>query len=278
EQLDFLRGTLLLIMTTDHLLLSALMSEEVAFTYTLGFPGFVSAADGFLIVSGMVTGLVFGRMALRKQDGTMWRRSFRRVAEIHLTNFVGLAAICVAAMIYHERFATMAANPYMGSVAKDPGQHLALGGGLLAMPTFFDILVVYCVLLAVTPAVLIRLRAGKTPWILATSVALWLLAQLAPMEHFDQLLIGSLPGFFPEGIHWAFSWFDLLGWQLPFVVGLVIGYHHLRGRLPRLITELSPGLFLVSVSICAACFSLRHGLLPQGLCESLTLWADGRTL
>ncbi|MBW2536761.1 MAG: OpgC domain-containing protein, partial [Deltaproteobacteria bacterium] len=133
-------------------------------------------------------------------------------------------------------------------------------------------------LLAFTPGVLTRLRAGKSASVLATSVALWLLAQLAPMKHLDQLLIGSLPGLFPGGIHWAFSWFDLLGWQLLFVVGIAIGYHYLQGRLPRLITQTRPALFMLCVAVCATSFGLRHGLLPKSVFEELTVWADGRTL
>src|SRR5580693_1644014 len=54
---DFLRGICLLLMTVDHLPLTLVRK------FTWQTFGFFSAAEGFVFLSGLVSGLVYGRTA-----------------------------------------------------------------------------------------------------------------------------------------------------------------------------------------------------------------------
>ena len=76
-----------------------------------------------------------------------------------------------------------------------------------------DVLITYTLMLAVAPAIVYLLHKGRTPVVLAASIALWGLQQ------------SSLLGF---SHIWsvADSSFPLFAWQLLMVLGLITGFHY----------------------------------------------------
>jgi hypothetical protein len=58
--IDFLRGLCLVVITIDHL------PHDPFEKFTWQTFGFVSAAEGFVFLSGLVSGIVYGRVAIRE--------------------------------------------------------------------------------------------------------------------------------------------------------------------------------------------------------------------
>ncbi|MBS0340892.1 MAG: OpgC domain-containing protein, partial [Proteobacteria bacterium] len=73
-EIDALRGLMLVLMTLTHL--------PTRLTDPLGQPfGFVSAAEGFVLLSAYMAGLVYSRLAYRKgiveMERAFWKRAFK---------------------------------------------------------------------------------------------------------------------------------------------------------------------------------------------------------
>src|ERR1700693_5577126 len=77
---DFLRGLCLLLMTADHLPLTLVRK------FTWQTFGFFSAAEGFVFLSGLVSGLVYGRTAITEGVGAAAGRALRRAFTVYVTN------------------------------------------------------------------------------------------------------------------------------------------------------------------------------------------------
>ena len=58
--IDFLRGLCLVVMTVDHL------PPDIFEKFTWQTFGFISAAEGFVFLSGLVSGVVYGRVAMQE--------------------------------------------------------------------------------------------------------------------------------------------------------------------------------------------------------------------
>jgi hypothetical protein len=95
-QLDALRGLFLIIMSLDHF--------GGVFPYVLhGRIGYISAADGFVFLSGMVAGMVYGRYHERHK---LFFKSFERGVKIyryHITTVIVLF-ILMNSVVFYEDF------------------------------------------------------------------------------------------------------------------------------------------------------------------------------
>ncbi len=210
--LDFFRGLMLVVMALDHLAGAASPTWQIF--------GFVSAAEGFVFLSGVVIGLVYGKETLKAESG-LWRRSLARAWTLYQHHLVLLALVMVLAFLAYPVFG-VAWRDHMPFLLEHPFTGLALSLTFLNQPRFFDILPLYTLFLLVTPLLLIGFAKGRAPLVLGSSVLLWLLAQ------FDvrQVLLRQVP------YYWNLQpgSFDPFAWQLLFVVGSYLGYRTLRGR------------------------------------------------
>src|SRR6218665_1832991 len=83
-EIDAIRGLMLLLMTVTHL--------PTRLTTPLGQPfGFVSAAEGFVLLSAYMAGMVYGRKAWREGVPAMRKAFFLRARKIYL---------CQAALLF----------------------------------------------------------------------------------------------------------------------------------------------------------------------------------
>ncbi len=243
-RLDLLRGYFFVGMTIEHLPphpLSSLFRQ----TY-----GFISVAEGFVFVSGMVFALVYGKTLLRQGAGAMRKRAFARARDIYL-NHAGLYT------------AVLLGGSYLGhSFGGDVTGLWWRGLLLLYQPGLFFLLPMYFVFVLAGAFALQQMAAGRGAWVLSGSVALWLAAQfgvgVAPLA----------PSWYHPGA------FNILAWQVLFFSGMYIGHRRLLGQsvLPR-----SRALLLASAAIAGSLFLVRHdpGLLGKAAAwreQAMTAW------
>jgi hypothetical protein len=219
-RIDWLRGLAMTCVIVNHSKLSSLLSW---FSYERLWV--VTAAEVFVVLSGVVLGMVYGRRLAR--DG--WRavvRGLGRRALLLYGAFVGVtvSVLALAAMGVDVGFLVptdgetaewfLAPNTMTTSAWRDV---LSMRAG----PWPFEIIGLYVWLVAAAiPCLLILRRAG---WrvVLAASWALYLWHRVEP-----HALTSS-------GFEMAFP---LLAWQLLFVHGIVIGYqrNHISGFFARM--------------------------------------------
>src|SRR6185295_2836470 len=212
----------------------------------------VTAAEVFVVLSGVVIGMVYGRRLAR--DG--WRavvQGLGRRALFLYSMFVGVTVSLLALAAMGVDVGSVApSNPEAAAWFLDPATMTtdAWRDVLLmrAGPWAFEIIGLYVWLVAAAiPCLLILHRAGWRA-LLAVSWALYLWYRVAP-----HALTGA--GFE--------SAFPILAWQLLFVHGITIGYH--RDSVSRFVAR-APRI-APRVAVLAAA-----GFMILAFCNP---WADG---
>jgi hypothetical protein len=212
-RLDLLRGFFVFAMIVDHI-----GGSSWLYAITGGNRWLVSAAEGFVFVSGLTMGMVYRvklqRLGLRAASwAALQRARTLYLLTVALTLGFTLIARLTDLAIWTERY--LAA-----------GEPLELLVGALTLHYTYhgaDILAIYTILVACTPLLLFLLAEGKTSWIIAGSWLLW-----AGYQHFPEQF----------AVPWAIRnnhYFPLAAWQVLFVGGLVIGWH--RQALSAVVRE-----------------------------------------
>ncbi|RZM74782.1 hypothetical protein C3B51_19465 [Pseudoalteromonas rubra] len=208
---DGLRGWLLIIIACNHLF----GSFVTQFTRT---PlGFVSAAEGFVFLSGFVAYLVYGRLA--SDNKTMQRKIWRRcwvIYGFHLSAIVVCFSLVALFPLYIPQWSDFfnAANWF-----SNPIQSVLSAALLLEHPGFHDILILYLVPMAFLPFAIQALKRGKARYVVATSLSVWLLAQFVTAE----FLAAPFSRVFSD-ITLNVSHFDPFAWQIYFYLGVMLSY------------------------------------------------------
>ena len=234
-RVDTLRGFFLVVMMVDHLPYHPLfrLSHQ-------GF-GFVSAAEGFVFVSGLVSAWVYGRVLAKQGAAALRRRAWHRARDIYLTHLFLYTAALLCGLGGGWQIANQFAN-FWGA-----WWH---GAVLIYQPPLFGILPMYAVFLLLIPLLLQQMANGRALLIWAGSVALWLAAQWG---------IGS-PAHNPPWLQLGF--FNILAWQLLFVAGAYFGYRKIAGRGSPI--PASRALFVCSIVLVMLFFVVRHQTLFLG--------------
>ncbi|MBL8549936.1 MAG: OpgC domain-containing protein [Hyphomonadaceae bacterium] len=195
--LDLARGLCLILMVVDHLPQSPFFRFS---NINFGPLGFFSGASAFVLISGVVSAKAYGSILLRDGAEAAWRRVLKRMAQIYAVNagiflllFVGVSTHVLQGQVWRHEVSLF---------FTDPGAALALGLLMIYRPGFLDILPMYLLFLLLVIPALQAIRAGRARQVLALSFLAWLWAQL-DIPHAVAL--------------------NPLGYQLLFVVGLVIG-------------------------------------------------------
>jgi hypothetical protein len=244
-RLDSLRGILLVIMTFNHLRgdISQLTSEPF---------GFVSAAEGFVLLSAYTAAITWKRDVI--PFTSMLSVGFRRAWKIYkyhavLLLFLGSVALAsnTYARYWEEMFFTTDASLL---------HTISAGLVLVHQPMFCDILPMYVIFSLATPFLLRALQSGYIHSLLLASAVVWLFGQwVHPIPDMDM----------------AFEWdvrtglFNLLSWQLLWVVGLVIGFMHAHQGINFSIRH--PGMIATAFGLVLVCFLVRHEIyaLPTSI-------------
>jgi hypothetical protein len=254
---DTLRGLLLVLMAINHIPSALHAVTDHPF-------GYMSAAEGFVFMAGLMAGYVYTRTWKRGDFHSLRTTCLKRAATIYRWH-VGvyltvLAGLLAAAFSFGE---SPANTPQ--AVLDHPILSIFSGLLLVQQPTLFDILPLYCVLLVVTPWLLRLCEQGRYAPLMFGSLGLWAATNIfSPQEPFDNGIINT-------------GAFNLAAWQLLYIGGLAFG-HRWASRQTATENPSSATSFLLprpssvvlaALAVTAAfLFCVRHGFLPSGLSES----------
>ena len=228
HRLDVLRGLALITIFINH------VPDSVYEDWTSRNFGFSDAAEGFVLMSGIATGLAYagGFRPGRAFEAAMrvWRRA-RKLYLVHLL-ITGLALVILG--LGHFGFGTEELSGRVNYVAivERPLETILVGLPTLGHQfAYFNILPLYCVLLLVAPAFILIGR--RSVWaMIGVSVLVWAAAGMFRL---------NLPNFPNEG-----GWFfNPLAWQLVFVIGVAGG---MRAREGRSLVPSNPWLFVAALA------------------------------
>jgi hypothetical protein len=233
-RIDFVRGLALWFIFIDHAGNNPL--ERV----TLGRFALCDAAEVFVLLSGMSTGLAYGGAF----DHYGWRQAARsalRRAGVIYAAYLGLFA-AFAALVWALDAASGSVGALIHSVQLDSlAVHPVTGpleiASMRFTPYTMDVLPLYVALLSLLAGVLPLLR--KPVLLLAMSAGLYVAGRVFAL---------NLPTW--DGNGWGFDPFE---WQALFIVGAVVGYASLPVRRRAVAT---PGWLL---ALCVGFLVLTRG-------------------
>ena len=212
-QIDAVRGLMLVLMTLTHV--------PTRFSSPAGQPfGYVSAAEGFVLLSAFMAGWVYAGRQAKSGVPEMRSAFLKRVLKIYLSQAALLlflfSVIAVVGVVGRQSAVTNLVAFYLQHPVE------ALAGALLLVynPPLLDILPMYILfMLGSAPVLIIGSRHGWTG-LLAASIALWLGAQFG----LGALLYGAVVAVTGLAIPFGETGaFDILAWQMLWMIGLWIG-------------------------------------------------------
>lgn len=212
-ELDALRGLMLVLMTVTHLptRLSELLGQPL---------GFVSAAEGFVLLSAYMAGMVYSRVARKKGLAAMrlalWRRT-RKVYACHAATLLFLFTVVAAVGLQANE---PAVKDLMSFYLAHPLTAVGTGLLLIYTPPLLDILPMYIVFMLASPWLLAHALRRGWGLILALSVLAWGLAQFG-LGGWVYRVAAALAG--PQVPFEETGSFAMFSWQLLWVLGLWMG-------------------------------------------------------
>ncbi len=202
-RLDLLRGFAALAMIIDH------VGGDGSWLYNIsgGNRFFVSAAEGFVFVSGLVMGIVYAGVIARYGLRAALIKGAKRVGTLYCLA-VGLSLLFAGISLH---------------LGLSWAPHIAAGGffdfvtGILTLHRAFyltDVMILYTFVVAVSLPLLAILSRGRWySWlVLAGSWSLWAAFQFWPKSL-------QIPWAIADGAEFPFA-----AWQVLFVTGLALGY------------------------------------------------------
>jgi hypothetical protein len=216
EELDALRGLMLVWMTCTHLptVLSIYVNQPV---------GYFAATEGFIFLSALFTGRICFGLVKREGRAAMCRNLWMRAARLYGYQLLLLAFAFVIEAPIAARGNTPAVHNLLNYFFIVGRPRAFIDAALMIYrPPLLDILPIYIIFLALTPfAVLLGTRFG---WkhALAGGLGLWVFAQFGLKSTVYSWLTRLFGLQIPLNEMGAF---DLWAWQLWWLLGLWLGVH-----------------------------------------------------
>ncbi|MFN4121093.1 OpgC domain-containing protein [Acidovorax sp.] len=263
-EIDALRGLMLVLMTVTHLP-SRLSSP-------LGQPfGYVSAAEGFVLLSAYMAGMVYGRIAWRRGVAEMRSAFWRRALKIYACQAATLLFLFTVIAFIGLRFDQPAATNLMAYYLQQPVTALVYGLALVYSPPLLDILPLYILFMLASPWVMVLAwRHGWAP-VMAVSVGLWVLAQFG----LSLAAFNAIASVVPIPVPYSETGsFDTWGWQLLWVLGLWMGATRNDPQAPPFVFP--TWAVRAALAFALVCLVWRHGIgqVPFGSNTSLNAIFD----
>jgi hypothetical protein len=248
-ELDALRGLLLIGMTLTHLPTHASLYAYQPF-------GFVAAAEGFIFVSALLTGRIYGRLFEKEGIRAVTRRLFERAAKLYsyhlLLLLVAFTVVASIAVRSHQPALEGLLDFYLAHRVA-----AILSSALLVYcPPLLDILPMYIFFLLLTPLAIYIAKRWGWMYVLLPGGALWVAAQFGLRE-----------AVYAHVVHWTgltvplqnLGAFNLYAWQFLWAVGLWLGMGAPEWVYERLSSRRT---IMAALSIAAVFFVMRYQLLP----------------
>jgi hypothetical protein len=212
-RIDFLRGLALVMIFINHI------PGTIWENFTSRNFGFSDAAEGFVLMSGIATGLAYGMAFLRPNTPLADKlRPCRRALTLWVVH-VAVVMVILGIFLLTVQFPAVAEMAYWRNILAATEAPLAYLLPLILLGHQFayaDILPLYVLLMLVAPVIL-ALAVRWPSALMAGSLGLWFLAGLF------QIRMPTWPG--PNG--W---FFNPLSWQVLFVAGVLLGLALREGR------------------------------------------------
>src|SRR5919204_2744202 len=255
-RVDLLRGFCVFVMIIDH------VGGEQSWLYALtgGNRFFVSAAEGFVLLSGLSMGMVHATVISRQGARAMFEKVFGRARFLYVLTVALTISFAAASVAFGTPYAA-AMTP-----ARD---ELSFALEVITFHRSYsltDVLVLYTLLVLAAGPALWAMSRGLTVAALAMSFAGWTLAQIS---------LDLVPRAWPI----VDGGFPFSAWQLLFCLGLAAGYH--RSRIERFLTParlvaLGAGAVIALVAINAIATHVFAGWVGVDVKELLFDKNDAR--
>ncbi|VWX58992.1 conserved membrane hypothetical protein [Burkholderiales bacterium 8X] len=265
-EIDFARGLMLVLMTVTHL--------PTRLTDPLGQPfGFVSAAEGFVLLSAFVSGMVYSRIGYTKGVDSMRSGFWRRALKVYFAQGALLLFLFTVITIIGVSKAEPAVLGLIRFYLAHPGEGLAWSLLLVYQPALLDILPMYILFMLLSPWVLAHAMVHGWRWAMVLSAGCWLAAQF-----------GFTPWIYARtaetaGVSVPFTEtgaFDTFAWQLLWFFGLWLGASRNAPAVKPL--RFRRWMLVASAALALYFFYWRHygltGQAPFGDNEALNMLWD----
>jgi len=221
---------------------------------------YVDGMAAFVLLSGLVFGIVYGGWIDRRGWGFTYRRLGKRLVVLYLCQvLICLVAVAAGMAGYYQLVRLRPVG--------DAGTGIGLALLLRYLPSGGDILLMYLVFLAVAGLLLPLLRRGLGWLVLAGSVGLYAVSQIHSPAWFA---ITSSPGRawigHPDWSDWwtiAFGGLPIqnwAAWQIMFFPALVIGWYWRRWKIDEALIRWLPWLLASSAALwCFLYFGFKTG-------------------
>lgn len=222
-EMDALRGLMLVLMTVTHL--------PTRYSDPLGQPfGFVSAAEGFVMLSGLMAGMVYTARQRRDGEQVMREAFLKRALKIYLCQAALLVFLFTAIALIGVLNDQAALKGLISFYLERPLTAVVASLLLIHSPPLLDILPMYIVFMLASPLLLMHGLQHGWRLVMGGSVAVWLAAQfgLADAVYEAVVALTGLP--VPKT---AISSFDLFAWQFLWVMGLWFGSQRAATKEPQ---------------------------------------------
>lgn len=254
QHVDALRGLMLVMMAVDHIPSDLQIATDHVF-------GYVSAAAGFVFLSGLMGGWVYIRHRIREGAEANRRKIHARAFVLYKTHLLTFLLIFIGTIgcTLATGSPPHAAPPLM---ANQPWAALAIAPTLLYQPGLLDVLPLYCLFLIGLPGLLSALERGRHKLILTLSFTGWLLTNLLQSQH-------------PIAAGWInLGAFNFGAWQFVFVSGVVFGFAWAQGK--TLLPQPHPLLITLMLSLAGWLWAIRHGYATVPWSHDTFVWLTNK--
>ena len=208
-RVDLLRGFCIFAMVVDHF-----GGDSWLYAITGGNRFYVSAAEGFIFISGFIMGQAYRAKRDRSGLPAAMGDALKRARTLYFAT-VAMTLIFSAFFLYTDL--TLWTGRDFGLGIDSPPEITVAALTLHYTYHGTDILAMYTILLIAAPLILLVLSMGKWWMVLIPSWLLWLAYQVYPEQ-------AAVPWYIRHGEN-----FPIAAWQILFVTGHVLGFY--RGAL-----------------------------------------------
>lgn len=260
-ELDAMRGLMLVLMTFTHL--------PTKLADPLGQPlGYVSAAEGFVLLSAYMAGRVYAAKADKQGEEAMKNAFFNRALKLYACQLVlvlfAFTAIAGLGLALREG----AVTDLLAFFLERPVVATLSAGLLLYSPALLDILPIYIVFMLLSPLVLLHGREHGWRDVMAVSLLLWFGAQFGLGPALYQLAFG----WFDMPVRYRdMGAFEIFAWQFLWTMGLWMGTEH--SRPDHMPTRFPRWMVRAALALALGAFLWRHAVgqtpMPDGSAVNL---------